>query len=114
MNNFEITIAEKILINIPNINVNAKALIKLVPKKYKIKATIKVVKFPSLIDDHARLKPFSTLNKRSLLYFRSSLILEKINILASTAIPIDKTIPPIPAKVNVTGINLIRANKIIQ
>jgi hypothetical protein len=35
MNNFEITIAEKILINIPNINVNAKALIKLVPKSIK-------------------------------------------------------------------------------
>ena len=98
--------AENILTRIPILKVKAKPLIKLVPRKNKIKATIKVVRFPSLIEGQLLLNPSSRAMEKLCSRFNSSLILENIKILASTAIPIDNIKPPIPAKVKVTGINL--------
>ena len=76
------------------------------PKANKIAATIKVVRLPSLIEGQARLNPSSTAWGKFFPCFNSSLILEKIKMLASMAMPIDKIKPPIPAKVKVTGIIL--------
>ena len=99
-------IAENIPIKLPIIKVRANPLTKLVPKLNKIKATKIIVKFPSRTDGQARLKPSSSEIRKPFPRFNSSLILEKIKILASTAMPIDKIKPAMPAKVRVTGINL--------
>ena len=60
----------------------------------------------SLIAVQARLKPASMAAPNVLPILSSSFIRSKIRTLASTAIPIDKTKPPIPARVRVTGISL--------
>ena len=101
-----INIAENILINIPMLKVKANPLIKLVPKKNKIKATIKVVILPSLIEGQLLLNPSVSETAKLFSSFSSSLIREKIRMFASTAIPIDSIKPPIPARVKVTGISL--------
>ena len=88
------------------ITVKAKPLTKLVPKLNKITATIKSVKLPSQIAGQALLKPSSTATANVLPWRNSSFILEKIRILPSTAMPIDKRKPPMPAKVKVTGMVL--------
>src|SRR6056297_39101 len=101
--------AEKILITIPILSVKAKPFTKLVPKVNKIIATRSVVKLLSRIEGQALENPALTDSPNVLLDFNSSFIREKIKIFASTAIPIDSINPPIPAKVNVTGINLNNA-----
>ena len=88
------------------LNVKANPLIKLVPKAKSIMATSKVVKFPSRIEGQLLLNPSSEAIAKLFSFFSSSLNLEKIKTLASTAIPIERINPPIPAKVKVTGINL--------
>ena len=72
----------------------------------KIAATNIVVRLPSRIEGQALLKPSSKEMEKLFCWFNSSFIREKIRILASIAIPIDKIKPPIPAKVKVIGINL--------
>ncbi len=98
--------AENMLSNIPMLKVKAKPLIKLVPNQKRIKATIKVVIFPSLIEGQLLLNPSIKETLKLFSCFISSLILEKIKTLASTAMPIERIKPPMPAKVKVTEINL--------
>ena len=90
----------------PSANVKAKPLIKLVATKNKIAQTINELKFESRIDGHALLNPSSIDCDKLLPAFISSFILAKIKILASTAMPIERIKPPIPAKVKVTGMSL--------
>lgn len=92
-----------------------------VPKPIKTKQISKVEKFPSLIDGQAFLIASSIESLKPLPFFNSSLILANIKILASTAMPIDKIRPAIPAKVRVTGFKaktnkttLIAVNKIVK
>ena len=81
-----------------------KPLIGPLPKINSANAAIKVVKFASTIVETALLKPWSIDSKIFFLNESSSLILSKIKTLASTAIPIVKTIPAIPGRVNVAPI----------
>src|SRR3990167_2674485 len=74
-----------------------------VPKAYSIVAVISEETFEAQIDDQARLNPKSRALTFDLPQRSSSFILSNIKILASTAIPIDKINPAIPAKVKVTG-----------
>src|SRR6056297_1456124 len=104
--------AENILTTIPMLRVRANPLTKLVPNVKSIIATRSVVKLLSLIEGQALENPSLTDSPKVLLDCNSSFILGKIRILASTAIPIDSINPPIPAKVNVTGINLNKAKTI--
>src|SRR3989344_2140067 len=106
-------IAENRLTTIPNDNVKAKPLMKEVEKINKIAHTIKEFTLLSLIDGQARLNPSLIANDKDLPCLISSFILAKIKMLASTAIPIDKIKPPIPARVIVTGINLNRVRTIV-
>ena len=85
---------------IPIRSVVAKPLIGPVPKTNKTKAVTPVVIFASKIDDNALLKPSETACFRPFSLRSSSLTLSKIKTFASTDIPIVKTIPAIPGKVN--------------
>ena len=100
--------AENKLITMPNANVKANPLIKDVENINKIAQTIKEFKLLSLIEGQALLNPSLIDKLKSLPLLISSFILAKIKILASTAIPMDRINPPIPAKVSVTGTNLNR------
>ncbi len=60
----------------------------------------------SRIEDQARSKPAKKASCLGLPQRNSSLILSKIKMLASTAMPMERINPAIPAKVKVTGINL--------
>ena len=97
------------LSKVPIIKVTAKPLTKLLPSQNKIKAAINKVKLPSQIAGQALLNPSSRAAENGLPCRNSSLILEKIRMLPSTAIPMDKINPPMPANVKVTGINLNKA-----
>src|SRR3989338_7852089 len=90
-------------INTPIAKVMAKPLTTDWPNPYKITAVIKDETFEAQIDDQALLKPKSKAVTLDLPHLISSFILSKIKILASTAIPTDKTKPAIPAKVRVMG-----------
>jgi len=98
------------IIHIANINQNH--LIILTQNINNINEIISHVTFESHIADH----DFSNqiLDELIILFhcFNSSLILSKINILASIAIPIDSINPAIEANVNVTHKNLIIDNVI--
>ena len=98
--------AENRLTTMPKDKVRANPLIKLVAKVNKIAQTIKEFRLLSLMDGQALRKPSSMAEDKFLPALISSFILAKIKMLASTAIPIDRTNPPIPAKVKVTGISL--------
>lgn len=78
----------------------------------RIKATVNVVILASLIASIARPKPSLTEISKLLPFLCSSLILSKIKILESTAIPIDKINPATPGKVNTKGIALKINNEI--
>ncbi len=62
--------------------------------------------FESLIGDQARLNPSSMAENRLKPFLSSSLILAKIKILASTAIPIERIKPAMPDKVMVVEVTL--------
>ena len=81
-----------------------------VPNQAKIKQVMIDETFESLIDGQALENPFSTAVCRLRPVFSSSLVLSKINILASTAIPIDKINPATPARVSTT----LRLSKIAR
>jgi len=105
-----IKIAENILTKTPTIRVKANPLTKLVPNAKRITLTIKVLELLSRIEGQALLTPSSTLAKKLAPLFLSSRILEKIKIFASTAIPIERIKPAIPAKVRVTE-NILKAER---
>ena len=105
-------IAVNIETTTPIASVNAKPLTTLVPKKYKITQVKIVVMFESKILVKALSKPELIAVNKFLPAFNSSLVLSKIRIFASTAIPTDNTKPAIPASVRVTGIALNKANNI--
>ena len=85
---------------IPINNVVAKPFIGPEPNTNKIKAVNPVVMLASKIDDKALLNPSLTDCFSPLPLFNSSRILSKISTLASTDIPIVRTIPAIPGRVN--------------
>ena len=62
-------------------------------------AVIIVEIFESLIDGQARLNPSSIAATLERPFFISSLVLSKIKILASTAMPIERIYPAMPARV---------------
>ena len=96
----------------PIARVNAKPLTMLVPQKYRITQVIIVVMFESKILVKALSNPELIAVKSVLPALNSSFVLSKIKILASTAIPILRIKPAIPARVSVTGIALNSANNI--
>ena len=85
---------------IPINKVVAKPFIGPDPKTKRIKAVRPVVILASRIEDNALLNPSPTDCFNPLPLFNSSRILSKIRTLASTDIPIVKTIPAIPGSVN--------------
>ena len=85
---------------IPISNVVANPLIGPEPKTKRINAVKPVVILASRIEDNALLNPSPTDCFNPLPLFNSSRILSKIRTLASTDIPIVKTIPAIPGSVN--------------
>ena len=80
------------------------------PNKNRIPAMIKVEIFPSRMDCQARLNPIWEANCRDLPMRNSSFIRSNMRILASTAIPRERTKAANPASVNVTGNILKIAN----
>ena len=85
----------------PTINVTAKPLTNPVPIIIKMKAVIREETFPSRIDVQARLNPSSMALKIFRPRLISSLVRSKIKILASTAIPMERTNPAMPGSVSV-------------
>ena len=86
---------------IPRASVYAKPLIVPVPKIPSTMAAIIVVTLPSMMAERALLKPFPIAVRTDLPRPISSLIRVNIITLASTAIPMDSTIPAIPGRVSV-------------
>ena len=93
--------AVNIEVMIPIESVMEKPLMAPVPKEYKTRATIKVVKLASQMVKKALSYPASIASKGDLPLASSSRILEKIKTFASTAIPTVRTIPAIPGNVKV-------------
>ncbi len=87
-------------VKIPMMRVVANDSIGPEPNTFSTIAVNMVVTFASIIEESAFWKPVSTADFKSLPAACSSLILSKISTLASTAIPIVKTIPAIPASVS--------------
>ena len=98
--------AENKLTIMPNDKVSANPLIKDVENKNKMAQTIKEFKLLSRMDGQAREKPSLIATPNSLPCFISSFMRAKIKMLASTAMPMDKMNPPMPASVIVTEISL--------
>ena len=100
INNLVTKIAVNNDVAIPIKSVVANPLIGPVPKINKIIAVKPVVIFASKIEERALLNPSSTDFLSPLPLLNSSLTLSNIKTLASTDIPIVKTIPAIPGRVN--------------
>ena len=92
------------MVTIPIPSVTAKPFIGPEPKTNKSKDAINVVILASKIVDKALSKPFYIVSYTFLFFKFSSFILSKIKTLASTAIPMVKTIPAIPGSVKVAPI----------
>ena len=98
---------------IPIIRVTANPFTVVEPSSYKTTAAISVVICASRTVTSACLKPWSTATRIDLPNPISSLILEKIITLASTAIPISRTIPAIPGSVRTAPIaDMIHSTRI--
>ena len=95
-------IAENILIITPMPSVKANPFTKLVPNQYKIIEVIILEALESRIDIQARENPSSTAAPRFRPARSSSLIRSNIRIFASTAIPMERINPAMPAAVRVT------------
>ena len=100
------------LTKIPIARVKAKPLTEPVPRKNRIAEVIKDELLESLIELQALLKPSSIAKLTVLPDLNSSRRRSKIKMLASTAIPIERMKPAIPARVKVTGIILKSASVI--
>jgi hypothetical protein len=98
----DIHIAENKETTIQIASINQNHLIKLIPKIYKIIATKNQVRFESQIADQDFLNQILLASIKSLPFLSSSLILSKIRIFASIAIPIDNINHATEAKVRVT------------
>ena len=96
-----IVIAENIETTTPIARTRANPLIVPVPKLYRIKLVISVETFESRIEVQALENPNSTDTFLLFPFLISSRVLSKIKIFASTAIPIERINPAIPAKVSV-------------
>ena len=107
-----IVIALNIETSTPIARVKAKPLTMLVPQQYRIAQVIIVVILESKILVKALSNPELIAVKSVLPAFSSSFVLSKINMFASTAIPILRMKPAIPARVNVTPNNLNIAKRI--
>ena len=92
---------------IPINKVVAKPLIGPVPKINSIKAVSPVVILASKIDESALLKPSETASFIPFPLVSSSRMRSKISTLASTEIPIVKTIPAIPGRVSTAPIRQV-------
>ena len=99
INNLVIKIAVNKDVAIPISKVVAKPLIGPEPKIYNTSAVRPVVMFASNIEDSALLKPSLIDFFNPFSFLNSSLILSNIKTLASTDIPIVRTIPAIPGRV---------------
>ena len=107
-------IAVNIEVMMPIINVIEKPFIAPVPKEYRTTATIRVVKLASQMVKKARSYPASIASKGFLPRANSSLTLQNLKTLASTAIPTVKTIPAMPGNVSVAdNMDITAINKII-
>jgi hypothetical protein len=95
-------------------SVSANPFIADVPSQNRIIEVIIEEMFESLIDSHALEKPSCKASCIDLPFLISSFILSKIKTFASTAIPIERINPAIPAAVRVTGISLNTASEIIM
>jgi len=98
------------LIKTPIPNTKANPLIKLVPNQKRMTAVMMLEIFESRIASHARLNPSSTASRRFSRSPSSSFRRSKIRTFASTAIPIERINPAIPAAVRVTGTSLNNAS----
>jgi hypothetical protein len=99
-------IAENMLTIIPIAKVIAKPLIILVPNHERMRQVINEETFESRIESQARVKPSSIAASRVRPLRSSSFKRSKMRMLASTAIPIERIKPAIPASVNVIGQSL--------
>ena len=90
---------------IPIAKVRANPRICPVPKLKRMAQVISEEMLESRIEDQALSNPAKSDSSLGLPHLTSSLILSKIKMLASTAMPIERTKPAIPANVKVTGIN---------
>ena len=109
-----ISTPEIILKITPSINVTAKPLTVAGPTSYRTTPAIRVVICPSIIADNALWKPDSHEILTDLPALISSLILENMITLASTAIPMPSMIPAIPGSVSVLPENAIAHNTSIM
>jgi len=98
--------AENIEIKIPISSVIANPRTIPDPSQINIKAVMTDAIFESRIESHARENPVSIASRNDFPFSFSSFNRSKIKMLASTAAPMDKIKPAIPASVNVTGISL--------
>ena len=100
MANSAITIAENNEVKIPMMSVVAKDSISPVPNTFKMIATKRCVTLASMIEGRALRKPVLIAVSVSAPDACSSRTRSKMRMLASTAVPIVRTIPAIPAKVS--------------
>src|SRR3989344_1503423 len=105
-NVLEMVIAVNIEITTPKPRVKAKPLTAEVPNQNKMIAVMIEEMFESLIESQALENPSCRESWIFLPFFNSSFVLSKIKMFASTAIPMERINPAIPAAVNVTGISL--------
>ena len=103
-------IAVNMEMSTPRPRVKAKPLMADVPSQKRMIAVIIDEMFESRIESQAREKPSWSASSIDFPLFNSSFILSKIRMLASTAMPIERINPAIPAAVNVTGITLKTAS----
>ena len=101
-----ITIAENMEVSTPSAKVSAKPSIKLSPNQKRITAVIKPETLESRMESHARRNPSSIASRSSLPRRSSSFMRSKIRTLASTARPMERIKPAMPAEVSVTGTSL--------
>lgn len=98
--------AENMDTKTPRTKVSANPSIKLEPNQKRIIPVMMLEILESRIESHARENPSFIEVEISLPCLNSSLVLSAIRILASTAIPIERINPAIPAAVSVIGISL--------
>ena len=81
-----------------------------VPSQKRMTPEIIMVRCPSRMAGHARLKPICTASRGVLPERNSSLVRSNISTFASTAMPTEMMSPAIPEAVSVTGITLMTAS----
>ena len=92
--------------NTPIPKVRANPLTEDVPSQKRIMAVMIEEIFESRMESQALLNPSWKASMSPFPFFLSSLLRSKIRTLASTAIPIERMNPAMPAEVKVTGISL--------